>query len=547
MLELGQPFHAFSADKVKKIVVRLAHKNEILETLDEKERALTTDDLLITDGKKALAIAGIMGGRDSEINSETKSLVLESANFQAINIRRTSQRLGLRTESSLRFEKSLDPELAKIGLLRFLSLLKEICPKMKLVSSLVDINNHQVQEKIIRLDLNWLTNKIGQEIPSKQVINNLEKLGFAIKEIKDSVLEITIPSWRAHKDVATKEDLAEEVLRLYGYNNINSQLPVITMALPEINQERLLERKVKNTLALKYILSEAYSYSFVGEDQLTKLNIDFFNYLKLANPLADNQTMLRQTLFSNLLSVVKNNQFKANNLGFFEIGSVYFKAAGSLKKDNVSDETLPYQEKHLGIILANDKTCLFEELKGIINNLLQIIISYEVEVKFSRLENLPGWADHDVAAQILVLNKEVGVIAMVNQGVVDNLNIKKKVVAVEINFTKLVDIVLSLPPFRFKEIAKYPPVIRDLAFVIPEEVVYNDLREELIKFNSLIQTVELFDVYQGDKLSEDKKSLAFHIYYQSDEKTLTTEEVDRVQNDLVNHLANKFDAQLRNF
>jgi len=547
MLELGQPLHAFSADKVKKIVVRLAHRNEILETLDEKERILTTEDLLITDGKSALALAGIMGGKNSEITKKTNSLILESANFQAINIRRTSQRLGLRSESSLRFEKSLDPELAKIALFRFLSLLKEVCPKMRIASSLIDINNHQTEEKIINLDLTWLTNKIGQEISRGQIINNLEKLGFFIKESTNEILEVKVPSWRAHKDISTREDLAEEVLRLYGYNNIISQLPVITMSLPEVNQERLLERKIKNLLVFKYALTEAYSYSFVGEDQLTKLNIDFLNYLKLANPLADNQTMLRQTLFSNLLMVIKNNQFKADDLGFFEIGSVYFKAAGNLKKDNVSDDVLPYQEKHLGIILAQDNANLLGRLKGIINNLIQVIANYEVELKFTTLENFPGWVDTKMATKISIFDQELGVVALVNQEVASNLNIKKGVAAAEINFTKLVNIVLGLPPFRFKEIIKYPPVIRDLAFVIPKEVLYNDLREELINFHPLIKSVELFDVYQGNKLSEDKKSLAFHIHYQSEEKTLITQDIDQIQNDLINHLVEKFEAQLRNF
>ncbi len=547
MLEFGQPLHTFNSGKINKIIVRLAHKNEIIETLDEKERNLSEEDLLITDGKIPLAIAGVMGGKNSEINVDTKSLILEAANFQAINIRRSSQRLGLRTESSMRFEKSLDSNMTEIALFRFLTLLKEFCPKLKVNSSLVDINNSILKKEPVEFDFDWLTNKIGQEIPRDQVIDILEKLGFNLENKEDKTWQVIIPSWRAGKDVTTKEDLAEEILRIYGYDNITSQLPVITMTLPEVNQERLLERKIKNILSLKYSLTEAYNYSFVGEEQLKKLNIDFFNYLKIANPLADNQTLLRQTLFANLLMDIKNNQFKADELSFFEIGSVYFSAAGNLQKDNTSEDSLPYQEKHLGLIIASENYDLFDRLKGIINNLMQTIINYEVEVNFSVIENIPGWANSETIAKISILNQELGIVAVVSQEIITNLNIKKSVVAAEINFSKLAGLIFNLPPFRFKEIAKYPPVIRDLAFVIPEEILYNDLKEELIEFNPLIKSVELFDVYQGNKLSDDKKSLAFHIFYQSDDKTLITEEVDQIQNDLIAHLAKKFEAQLRNF
>ena len=546
MLECGQPLHSFSADKVGKIVVRRARKDETLETLDEKERQLNEDDLVITDGKRPLAIAGIMGGHDSGINNETTSIVLEAANFKAAVIRKTSQRLGLRTEASTRYEKSLDPMLTESALFRFISLLQEICPDIKITSALVDINNTKTNDEKISLDLNWLTKKIGQEISKDFVINTLEKLGFEIEDKDTEILIVSIPSWRATKDVSTKEDLVEEVLRIYGYDKISSQLPVEELSLPEANQERLLERKIKNILALKHDLYEVYNYSFVGEDQLKKLNIDFFNYLKLANPLTDIQTMLRQSLVPGLVANIKTNQAKTDSLGFFEFGSVFFNSLGGFRKDVEDSSTLPYQEKHLGLVLASDEDNLFACLKGIINNLLQNLINYNVEIEFSSLDEIPGWADKNSVAKINVLNEEIGLIAVLKKDVLSNVNLKKPTVIAELNFSALSNLVLGIATTNFQEVAKYPAVIRDLAFVLNEKILYNEIKNEMIKFNSLINNVELFDIYVGNKLEVDEKSLAFHLSFQSDEKTLTAEEVDIIVKDLVNHLEAKFEARLRN-
>ena len=547
MLEIGQPLHAFSSDKVKKVVVRRAKKNETIETLDEKERSLNESDLVISDGQNALAIAGIMGGKNSEIKPGSTSFVLESANFKAAAIRATSQRLGLRSESSMRFEKSLDPNLTITGLVRFLTLLKEICPKFKINSVLVDLNTNSQSIITIPLDFHWLISKIGQEIPKEQAINFLEKLGFQVNDKKEDILQVVVPSWRATKDIRTREDLVEEVLRLYGYDNIISKLPNQTLNLPEINEERFLERKIKNILALKYSLTEAYNYSFLGEDQLKKLNIDFSHYLKLANPLNDNQTLLRQSLIPGLISSIKINQQRTEDLGFFEIGNVFWAAPGNQKKEMNDGEVLPHQEKMLGITLACDNQNLFDRLKGIINNLLQTIISREIELEFHSLDNPPNWADNKRVAKIMLLNKEIGFLGIVSQEVTVNYNLKRPVVIAEINFNILVDLVLNNQGFRFQEAQKYPPVIRDLAFVVDAKIRYNDFKSELLKFNPLIKTVEIFDVYSGDKLEDDKKSLAFHLAYQSNQKTLTSKEIDIVQEGLISHLAKKFEAQLRNF
>ncbi len=547
MLESGQPLHAFDADKVDKVIIRRARKNEVIESLDEKERSLDENDLVIADSQKAIAIAGVIGGSNSEVSEETKDIILESANFKAISVRRTSQKLGLRTEASTRFEKSLDPNLTEIAAKRFLTLLKDICPKCEIVSALVDINNSSVDLEPIELNLDWLARKIGKAIPKDKTIKFLEKLGFGIKEEEKNKFLVTIPSWRATKDISTKEDLAEEVLRLYGYDNISSKLPEVTMALPEENKSRQLERKIKNILAFKHGLTESYNYAFVSEDQLTKLGIDFSDYIRLANPLSDIHTLLCQSLAPGLIANVKTNQFKVDEMGFFEIARTYFNTPGNLSKDKAKDETLPYQEKHLGIVIGGDDIKIFNKLKDIINNLFRSIINYNIEVEFSSLETKPSWANNKLAAKIIVAEQELGSIALVDQKIGNNFGLKKEVAVAEINFNELVEFIVKQPSFRFQEVPKYPPVIRDLAFVIDKEILYNDLRKEIVDFHSLIKSVELFDVYEGNKIDDNKKSLAFHLYYQSEEKTLTADEVDKIQNELVEHLAQKFEAQLRDF
>lgn len=545
MLECGQPMHAFDAAKVEKINVRHARKEEVLETLDGKERVLNEEDIVIGDGKNALAVAGIMGGKDSGISGETVAIIVESANFKAAAIRKTSQRLGLRTESSTRFEKSLDPALTELALFRFLTLLKEICPNMTISSALTDINSVKTEPKDIKLALDWLTKKIGQEISKDRVISILKNLGFKIADEKADVLDIAVPSWRAAKDVSIKEDLVEEVLRIYGYDNIESRLPVETLRLPEVNQERLIERKIKNILALKYGLSEVYNYSFVGEDQLKKLNIDFFNHLKIANPLSEIHTMPRQSLVPGLIGNIKTNQAKADFLGFFEFGSVFFNAPGNLKKETGSDEALPYQEKHLGLVLAANEGDLFLKLKGTVNNLMQNLLGYETETEFSAPAVIPGWADKNLAAKINVSGEEIGIIALVGKEAAGNVNLKKTVAVAEINFTVLSDLVINSPVAAFRELPKYPAVVRDLAFVVNEKILYNEIKKELVKFNPLIKEVELFDIYAGNKLAADEKSLAWHISFQSPERTLSSEEVDSIIAGLVKLLEDKFEARLR--
>jgi len=545
MLECGQPLHAFEADKLKKIIVRMAKKNETIETIDGKERVLNESDLVIADSKQALAIAGIMGGKAREINENTSSIILEAANFKAEIIRKTTQRLGLRTDASTRFEKSLDPSLTKQAVFRFIYLLKKAYPKIKISSPLFDLGLKEISENKIELNYNWLFSKIGQEINREKVKESLTGLGFIVKEEEDK-LEVIIPSWRSHKDVKGKEDIVEEVLRIYGYDNINPSLPKEELLAPEVNLENIIIRRIKNILYLKFNLLESYNYSFVGLDQLNKLNIDPTNHLKLANPLSALHSLLRQSLVPGLIANIKTNQFKEEDLGFFEIGNVFFSSHGELARGIESFDSLPHQEKRIGIVLASNKNNIFNEIKNLVNGLLIELLGKE-EVIFSKAENVFGWADINTCANITVLKENVGIVSMLNKEASAKLNLKVKTVAAELSLNALLKIIFSLPRKRFIEAPRYPAVMRDLCFVVSEKILYNDFKGEIMSFNSLIKSAELFDVYHGDKLEKGKKSFTFHIEYQAEDKTLTSEEVDDLQTKLTQRLAEKFEARLRDF
>ncbi len=546
MFESGQPLHAFDAKNIKKIIVRKAEKNETLKTLDDQEKKLIEDDLLITSDKEIIAIAGVIGGKNSQINNTSTSIIIESANFDAVSVRKTAQRLLSRTDAAMRFEKGLDPNLCQPALNRVVEIIKKIQPKIALDYKIIDENNFKNEEKIISLNLIWAEKVIGQKIDDKKIINILESLGLIIKNAKDSEnIEVSVPTWR-QKDLQIKEDLIEEIIRVYGYNNINIIMPKSPINPPEKDKELELIRRIKKVLSLSYKMNEAYNYSFVNEEQLLKLNLEPKGYIKLANPLSSQHTLLRQTLTTNLLTNIKTNQAKYDPIALFEIGNIFLNVAGGPNKDNEKTESLPYQEKRLGLIIAQNKGETFNSLKNIIFNALNEI-NPGSEVEFLPTETIIEWSDKEEKCLIFLNQKEIGFLAKIDSEILSKNGIKKEVSSLEIILKNLIIAASSHKEQEYQAIVKFPPTKRDLAFVIDKKIFYNDIRREIKDFHPLIKEVELFDVYSGKNLEDNKKSLAFHVSYQSEEKTLTSQEIDEVQEKLVKNLQEKFSAHLRDF
>ncbi len=553
MLELGQPLHAFDSSLVDSIVVRRAKQGEKIITLDGEERELEESMLVIADKEKPIAIAGVMGGANSEVSTETTSIILESANFDPVSARKTAQRLGLRTEASMRFEKSLDPHLAETAIIRCANLLKKISPRAKFSGNITDVhkekakeNNFSLNTAPIDLDLPWLKAKLGEELEEKKVIEILDNLGFKVdrEEAEPKKLKVTVPSWRATKDISIPEDLVEEIVRIYGFDNLESKMPLVTMQAPFPNQERKIERKIKNLLSQGAAMSEVYNYAFTNGEKLQKMGIDSNGYIALANPLTNQHTLLRQNLITNLLDNIKTNQARFENLKFFEIGSVFLNLDGEINKKDKSEEKLPYQETRLGLVEAGEKETPFAGLKGRVEYLLN---SFKFEVEYQESESPLDWSHPSSFARIKVGDKDLGAIYVLSPKVLNALGIKKKVAGAEINLAELVKLILATPEKSFQQENKFPSLVRDIAFVVDQKVLYNDLKKEIESFNNLVKSIELFDVYEGEKIGKNKKNLAFHITYQAGDRTLTAEEVQKVQDELTKHLEEKFEAQIRDF
>ena len=544
MADLGQPLHAFDASHVlnNKIIIRKAKDDETIKTLDNVRRKLNSNMLVIADDKKSLAVAGIIGGAESEIKQDTTSIIIECANFDASLIRKASQKLCVRTESSMRFEKGLDPSLCESAIQKTIELIQEICPKATVVSKLIDIQNFSKEEEIIDLDLDWINKRLGVNIANNKVIAILEILGFIVKKPELNKIKVIVPSWRSN-DISIREDLLEEIARIYGYNNILVEMPKVKIKPLIINEELELENNIKNILSNAPGLSEAMNYSFVGEDQLKKLQINSQDHISLLNPLASHQAKLRQSLMPNLINNIRTNQSSYDEIGFFEIGNVYKNIEGDIYKDNKNREYLPLQEKNIAIILSNkdSKSDIFRNLKGIVEYLLDSLnIS---ELKWLEMQEVLPWSDSKICAQ---LEQDLGFVVKIDTKISQKNGIKTNVVVAELKLNKILLLIKKAGPKKYKEQCKYPQLTRDLAFVVAQEILYNNIRDEIINFHELVKDIELFDVYQGESLGDNKKSLAFHIIYQAN-RTLTNEEVDKIQNKLIENLSNKFSAKIRDF
>ena len=551
MLELGQPLHAFDACLLKaefatdnkiKIGVRQAKKGETITSLDGEKRDLDESMLLITDQEKPVAIAGVMGGENSEINNETTAIVLESANFDFVSIRKTSAALGLRTEASKRFEKALDPNLCEQALKRTIELINKVGLSAKIDSRVADEKKFKLNQGPIELDLNWLNGFIGQEIEKEKIINTLVSLGFGVAQKKDK-LSVSVPTWRATKDVSIKEDLAEEVARIYGYDNLELKMPLVKMKAPEINKERRFEREVKNVLAGQG-LAEVKNYSFVGEGLLKKLGVENNKHIRLVNPITKDAGLLRQSLAANLIFNVRTNQARSDCFEIFEVGNVFLPIDGNYRKNKSDEEALPMQVKRLGVLVAGEEqTDVFGRAKGVVGLLAGY---FHLPIKYEPIETGPAWAKSGHNARVIFAGAGAGTLSRVSRECKRKCNIKKSVAIVELDLDKLYRAVNAQGDYSYEEFARFPALTRDLAFVAPEKVLYNDISDEISGFSELIKKVELFDVYQGEKLGSGKKNLAFHVVYQA-ERTLTGEEVDKVQAELIERLKDKFEAQIRDF
>jgi len=530
MLELGQPLHAFDLDKikgenaksqipnnVKKIIIRRARKGEKIEALDDKTYILNENILVIADKEGPIAIAGIKGGKKAQISEETQNIFIESANFDPILIRKGQRELKLKTDASLRFEHGLDPNMTEMALLRVTSLIQEIAGG-KVLAGEVDYYPQKVKPWTVNLNIKKLQKVLGIEIPPNKVLEILKRLGLEIKKRKKDIIVVGIPTIR--KDLQIEEDLIEEIGRIYGYQHIPPIVPKTVLRLPEKEDALVWVSKVRRILKeLGFV--EVYNYSFVSEKDKQKLNL--VKLIELENPVSDEFKYLRPSLLINLIKNIQENQKNFKQFKLFEIGKIFYQQKEKL-----------FEKRMLSGVIFGEKEG-FYLIKGIVDSLLEQFGISDVfydEYQPTPEDSLCSFWHIRKSAEIKVSNKKIGFLGEISKKVASLYEIKSEICAFDIDFDKLAK--LAFEEQEYLPISKYPAAVRDIAILTPLDTKVADVMNIIYGAGGrLLKDIDLFDIYMGEEIPEGKKNLAFHLIFQSDKKTLSSEEVDRLLNKII--------------
>ncbi len=532
MIETGQPLHAFDFDMVsdgpsgkKEIIVRYAKPGEKIISLDNKEYKLNKSMLVIADNKEALAIAGIKGGKKAEINKNTKNIILESANFSPLGIRLTSRVLGLKTDSSLRFEHEIDPSLAPFAINRVAQLI-QLGSKGKVLSGMIDLYPKKILKNKIYLELRRLNSLLGIEITKVEAIKILKDLDFKVKDT-GKILEVIPPEFRL--DINIEEDLIEEIARVYGYQKVPSVLPQGVLIPPKRN-ESLFWADFSRNILKEAGFSEVLNYSFVGEKE--KDIFQFGNYAaELENPMSQNQKYLRTSLIFNLLKDIKENLKRFNEVKIFEIGKIFKK-----KKNNILEKIM--MAGAISSIGTEKKEELFYGAKGVADSLFEGLgisdIWYD-EYKPTPEDSIASFWEKGKCAEIKTKEgSEIGFLGEINSAILRKMEIGNPVVVFDLDFEKLCNI--ASEEHEYRPISQHPSAIRDLAVLVPEGILVEEVLNKIETVGGeLIRDIDLFDIYEGEEFSgsNNKKSLAFHIIFQAEDRTLKPEEINGIMNKIV--------------
>ncbi|MBI5057084.1 MAG: phenylalanine--tRNA ligase subunit beta [Nitrospirae bacterium] len=543
LMEMGQPLHAFDLDKLAggKIVVKTAGTEKSFRTLDSEDRNLKEDMLLIWDAEKPVALAGIMGGLNTEVSSETVNVLLESAHFDPASIRPTAKGANLTTESSYRFARGVDINNITKALDRAVKMIAEIAGGR--VSQLTDVYPEPYVPRQVPVNFKKINSLLGIQIDETIIQNILNNIGLGIKREGD-VLLVTPPSFR--QDIQRDVDIVEEIARLYGYDKIPVTLPSIKMRPAPVNKRQDLIRTIKNSMS-KSGLSEVINYSFLNPDTLDKLNIPFGdkrrNLILVKNPLKKEEAAMRTTLLPSLLNNVRLNLNRGEKaLRFFEVSKVFLPSDNKLPDEVI--QLAAIYNKDMSASLYGNKHDGFYDLKGALENLLRDIniTGYRFEQGLTPVEPYlhPG-----KSCSISIGSETMGSLGTIHPRVLESFDIKGNLIMFEIyNVEKLLEYISYKTTFI--SLPKFPYVERDVAIIVSKDITAEQAQEEILNVDSdLIESVTLFDIYTGKPIPDDKKSLAFSIRYRMADKTLTDEEVDSLHSVIVERLKNILNAEMR--
>ncbi len=521
MLEIGQPLHAFDDEKVSSIVIKNATKGEKLLTLDETEYEIPENSVLIRDENETpVAIAGIKGGLLASISNSTTKVLFESATFDAVSVRKTSRAIGLVTDASQRYEKSLDPEMTKIAIQRILYILKDIDKNVVISSCFSDDYSKKYETRNIEIDEDFISRRIGVNIDTNKIVDVLKSLNFGV-EIFDKKIKVVVPSFRATKDVSMKEDLVEEIARMYGYDNITPS-PLTFKPVPvELNKSVKEEYEVKKLLAEKYLASEIHSYIWCYKDFNEEHNILSTPVVSLLDSSNAGQSGIRKELTPTLLRTVFENRNLLNNIRIFEVGRV----AESLDENN-----LVVEKKKLCVIFASqDKTELelFDELKNFLFDYSKNYLN--ITPSLCEAKN-PSYMHPFNCFKVFYNNVDYGFIGVAHPKVTRSIDKRLKIVCLEIDFGQYLKNEGEFT--KVKVPSKFQEVNLDLSVIAPRDMLYKDIARVIDNYDSkILQDYKLKDIYESESL-KDKKSVTFTFCLSSDH-TLEGKEIDDFLSEMI--------------
>lgn len=522
MLEMGQPMHAFDSRKVEKIRIKRFETPFEFQTLDGVERHIDENTLMICNDNTPVAIAGIMGGLDSEIVEDTNSLTLESATFDAVSIRKSSARLSHRTDASMRYEKSLDPEMTVTAVARFVKLLSDFDGGVKVTSCLTDEYAKQFDKVTLSFDKRFVDRYTGIEIDNDTIVKTLTALGFKVTLDGDD-FTVDVPSWRATKDVTLKADIIEEITRIYGYDNFDVHTAAAPLYPVRPFAEKSIEDKIKDILVKEFSLHEVHSYIWEYTDEYKKLGIVSEPNVKLLNATNPNIETIRRSMIPTQLCQVKTNSSYAPSFGIFEIGRTV---------DGIDENNLCREHKKLAVTLFS-KTETTEELYFKLIRIISVAVDdiKHKSLSFTAKETGLNYIHPKNYNAIVCDGKEIGEIGVVHPEVLKNIDKKANVVFLEIDMKDLVE--TENAGIKYAEASKYPSIEVDVTFVAD---TFRPIKEAITLINSeLVKKTSVVDTYND----ANGKSITIRIVFSNPERTLVKDEVMAIVNELIAKLESK--------
>lgn len=544
MLATGNPTHAFDANCIRDhIVVRRAREGEKLFLLNDKELELCPDDLVITDAEGPVALAGVMGGAKDSILPTTEKVILEVANFESTGIRRTALRYDNRTEASSRYEKAVDPERCDQAVALAMQYFQEIYPEVQVTGYCGKYVN-KLERAEIDVDLMWLEKRLGKHLANEEIQGKLEILGFDVK-IEGNNMHVVAPTWRSTGDISIKDDIMEEVARMYGYDNFEAT-PFTTTFETAINQKEIdLVRNIKEYLALRCEMQEVYTYPWMNDTYVNAVLQNTEGVLRLSTPPAPNLSYIRSSLLPNLCEAVMKNERYFNDFSIFEEAQVFFDKNYSSPYDE--SESLPEQKRHIAAAFASATKkveMLFREVKGI----LEYMPRYTHMEGFTfRKEVKPVWADHVVWLNIYHGDEKIGDMGLLAKKISMECGIKNlSTILFEFDTTMLKP--LKSRTNKFTHVAEYPETDYDISMLFDVNTSWKEIHDAIMgdkKASALLKAVSFIDEYRGKQVPHGKKSVTIKLTIGSMEKTLTSKDIEKTANQILTKLSRKIGGELR--